>query len=193
MSTPYKVAVIGAGLSGLVTAYELMKLGLRPVVYEADQIGGRLRTAACCPRSVARYGRVDLDRPLVDAALDVGDIAKAELHEVLGRVAAGVAVVAQERERGVLRQAGQAIVRLRLEDLGACAVQIFTNYSGKPLDLPQFEPFFEYMAKSGKPVFLHPSRGANFPDYLTEDRSEYEIFWTFGWPYETSAAMAPRP
>lgn len=40
-----EVAVIGAGLSGLVTAYELMKLGLRPVVYEADQIGGRLRTA----------------------------------------------------------------------------------------------------------------------------------------------------
>ncbi|WP_309106159.1 NAD(P)/FAD-dependent oxidoreductase [Arthrobacter sp.] len=40
-----EVAIIGAGLSGLVTAYELMKLGLRPVVFEADQIGGRLRTA----------------------------------------------------------------------------------------------------------------------------------------------------
>lgn len=40
-----EVAVIGAGLSGLVAAYELMKLGLKPVVYEADQIGGRLRTA----------------------------------------------------------------------------------------------------------------------------------------------------
>ena len=41
-----RVAVIGAGLSGLVAAYELMKLGLRPVVYESAQIGGRLRTAA---------------------------------------------------------------------------------------------------------------------------------------------------
>jgi monoamine oxidase len=40
------VAVVGAGLSGLVAAYELMKLGLRPVVYESTQIGGRLRTAA---------------------------------------------------------------------------------------------------------------------------------------------------
>ena len=39
-----EVAVIGGGLSGLVTAYELMKLGLRPVVYESDQIGGRLRS-----------------------------------------------------------------------------------------------------------------------------------------------------
>jgi uncharacterized protein len=27
-------------------------------------------------------------------------------------------------------------------------------------------------------------------DYLSEDKSKYEIWWTFGWPYETSAAMA---
>ncbi|MGW4400589.1 flavin monoamine oxidase family protein [Amycolatopsis nivea] len=39
-----EVAVIGGGLSGIVAAYELMKLGLRPVVYEIDGIGGRLRT-----------------------------------------------------------------------------------------------------------------------------------------------------
>ncbi|WP_175317164.1 NAD(P)/FAD-dependent oxidoreductase [Pseudarthrobacter sp. C4D7] len=53
-----EVAVIGAGLSGLVTAYELMKLGLRPVVYEADQMGGRLRTAAfpAAPGVVADLG-----------------------------------------------------------------------------------------------------------------------------------------
>ncbi|MDF9812062.1 NAD(P)/FAD-dependent oxidoreductase [Streptomyces sp. SPB162] len=39
-----EVAVIGGGLSGIITAYELMKMGLKPVVYEADKIGGRLRT-----------------------------------------------------------------------------------------------------------------------------------------------------
>jgi tryptophan 2-monooxygenase len=38
------VAIVGAGISGLVAAYELMKLGLRPVVYEASQLGGRLRS-----------------------------------------------------------------------------------------------------------------------------------------------------
>ncbi|GAB2795275.1 flavin monoamine oxidase family protein [Amycolatopsis magusensis] len=49
-----EVAVIGGGLSGLVTAYELMKLGLRPVVYEADQLGGRLRSVRFdgCPSDV---------------------------------------------------------------------------------------------------------------------------------------------
>ena len=39
-----EVAIIGAGIAGLATAYELMKLGLRPVVYEASRIGGRLRS-----------------------------------------------------------------------------------------------------------------------------------------------------
>jgi lysine 2-monooxygenase len=39
-----EVAVVGGGLAGMVTALELLKLGLRPVVYEADRIGGRLRS-----------------------------------------------------------------------------------------------------------------------------------------------------
>lgn len=39
-----EVAVIGAGVSGMVAAWELMNLGARPVIYEATRIGGRLRT-----------------------------------------------------------------------------------------------------------------------------------------------------
>jgi monoamine oxidase len=38
------VAIVGAGLAGMVAAYELMELGLRPVVYERARIGGRLRS-----------------------------------------------------------------------------------------------------------------------------------------------------
>ena len=38
------VAIIGAGMSGLVAAYELMKLGLRPIVFEQGRMGGRLRS-----------------------------------------------------------------------------------------------------------------------------------------------------
>ncbi len=38
------VAIVGAGLAGLVAAYELMELGLRPVVYEPTRVGGRLRS-----------------------------------------------------------------------------------------------------------------------------------------------------
>jgi len=72
---------------------------------------------------------------------------------------------------------------------GALGVQIHTNVAGKPLDDPQFEPFWETMNRLGKPVWLHPARAANFPDYLTEKKSKYEIWWTLGWSYETGAAM----
>ena len=39
-----EVAIIGGGLAGMVTAFELVKLGVKPVVYESDQIGGRMRS-----------------------------------------------------------------------------------------------------------------------------------------------------
>ncbi len=39
-----EIAVVGAGIAGIVAAYELMKLGLKPVIYESDRIGGRLRS-----------------------------------------------------------------------------------------------------------------------------------------------------
>lgn len=77
-----------------------------------------------------------------------------------------------------------------ISDLGAKGVQIYSNAAGKPLDAPEFLPFFEEAARQDITIWMHPARGANFPDYLTETKSKYEIWWTFGWPYDTSAAMA---
>src|SRR5207302_7390661 len=73
---------------------------------------------------------------------------------------------------------------------GARGVQVFTNVDGRALDGEEFRFLFQVMSENDLPIWLHPARGANFPDYLTEDRSLYEIWWTFGWPYETSVAMA---
>ncbi|MDE0176799.1 MAG: amidohydrolase family protein [Defluviicoccus sp.] len=75
-------------------------------------------------------------------------------------------------------------------ELDACGVQIFSHVNNRPLDEPEFYPLFEKMAGHDLPIWLHPARAANHPDYLTEEKSKYEIWWTFGWPYETSAAMA---
>ena len=41
-----EVAVVGAGMAGMTAAHELMKLGLKPVIYEASRMGGRLRSQA---------------------------------------------------------------------------------------------------------------------------------------------------
>jgi len=77
-----------------------------------------------------------------------------------------------------------------INQLGAVGSQMYSNAANKPLDLPEFRQLFEYAAKSDTPIWLHPDRHADFADYKTEDTSQYEIFWTFGWPYETSVAMA---
>jgi predicted TIM-barrel fold metal-dependent hydrolase len=77
-----------------------------------------------------------------------------------------------------------------LDELGAFGIQMYTNAAGKPLDAPEFLPLFEEAARRDIPIWIHPARGADFPDYLTETRSQYEIWWTFGWPYETSVAMS---
>jgi protoporphyrinogen oxidase len=45
MDTNKKITIIGAGISGLITAIELEKLGFHPTVIEAtDRVGGRVKT-----------------------------------------------------------------------------------------------------------------------------------------------------
>ena len=74
-------------------------------------------------------------------------------------------------------------------DLGALGVQVFSNVNGLPLDDERFFPLFETADRLRCAIFLHPARGAKVADYPGEEKSKYEIWWTFGWPYETSAAM----
>jgi predicted TIM-barrel fold metal-dependent hydrolase len=75
-------------------------------------------------------------------------------------------------------------------ELGARGIQLFSNINGTPLDRPEHLALFDAMAAHDLPVWLHPYRGAEIADYASESRSQFEIWWTFGWPYETSVAMA---
>ena len=74
-------------------------------------------------------------------------------------------------------------------DLRARGVQLFTNVAGRPLSDPQFRPIFRRMAAHDLPVWVHPMRGPDFADYAAEQASEAEIWFSFGWPYETTACM----
>jgi len=76
-----------------------------------------------------------------------------------------------------------------INDLGARGIQIFTNVAGKPLSAPEFRPIFRRMVDHDLPVWVHPMRGPHFADYASEKMSENEIWFTFGWPYETTACM----
>jgi len=90
----------------------------------------------------------------------------------------------------VSTEAMMAETHRAMQELGAVGVQCFTNDRGKAMDGEQYLPLYDAMAEYDRPIWVHPTRGPNFPDYLTEDVSQYEIWWTLGWPYETSAFMA---
>lgn len=86
---------------------------------------------------------------------------------------------------GAVKEAQRAIL-----ELGATGIQIYTNVNGKPLDDPAYAPLFQKMAEFDLPIWLHPTRPATFADYVGEKKSKFELWWVFGWPYETSIAMS---
>jgi aminocarboxymuconate-semialdehyde decarboxylase len=77
-----------------------------------------------------------------------------------------------------------------IQTLGARGIQIFTHVNGHPLDEPQFQPLFTAMAAYDLPIWLHPARTSSMTDYPSEKQSRFEMWWCYGWPYETSVAMS---
>jgi aminocarboxymuconate-semialdehyde decarboxylase len=74
-------------------------------------------------------------------------------------------------------------------ELGALGAQIYTHVNGHPLDEPRFEPVYQRMAELDRMLWVHPSRNATWADYPTETRSRYELWWVFGWEYDTAIFM----
>ncbi len=95
-----------------------------------------------------------------------------------------VAALSMTDVEGSVQEARRAV-----NELGAGGVQIFTNIAGRPLDEKEFEPIFATMAELDLPIWLHPARTASMSDYSKEQKSRFEMWWCFGWPYDTSVAM----
>jgi uncharacterized protein len=116
----------------------------------------------------------------------IGNDAMAELcarHP--DRFAGFVAAMSLTDVEGSLAEASRAV-----KQLGACGIQVFTPLAGRPLDEQAFAPVFAAMAEFGLPIWLHPARTAAMTDYAAEAKSRYEMWWCFGWPYDTSVAMS---
>jgi aminocarboxymuconate-semialdehyde decarboxylase len=128
----------------------------------------------------------DLGEP--DVSREMATLANDELAKLVGdhpdRFAGWVAAVPMNDPDAAVAEAERAV------GLGALGAQIYTNVNGHPLDESRFDPFWAKMAELDKTIWVHPSRSAAFPDYVTEEKSRFEIWWVFGWPYETSAFMS---
>jgi predicted TIM-barrel fold metal-dependent hydrolase len=129
----------------------------------------------------------ELGKPPLSAELArVANDGMAELvRKHRDRFAGFIAALPMNDPEGLLTETRRAV-----RELGAVGVQAYSNVLGRPLTDPATLPLFDLMAELDLPIWLHPARGAGFPDYVGERKSHYEIWWTFGWPYETSVAMA---
>jgi predicted TIM-barrel fold metal-dependent hydrolase len=91
-----------------------------------------------------------------------------------------------------LRDPTWAAIELRraVEDLGLRGCLLYTSVNGRPIDSDGFCPLYEALEGLDVPAWLHPERSSRQPDYAGEDGSKYGFFLVFGWPYETTIAMA---
>jgi aminocarboxymuconate-semialdehyde decarboxylase len=122
------------------------------------------------------------------ASPDLARLANDEMAAIVARLPdrfpGFVASLPMNNPDAAMREIDRAI-----DELGATGVQIFTNVNGRPLDGPEYQPIFARMAERRLPIWLHPARPATVADYAGEARSRYDLWWAFGWPYETSVAM----
>lgn len=87
-------------------------------------------------------------------------------------------------------EAAVAELDYAVNELGALGAQIYTHVHGNPMDASEFDPFYARVAELGKLLQVHPCRSSAWSDYPAEERSKFEIWWTFGWEYDLSAFMA---
>jgi len=120
--------------------------------------------------------------------VELAKVANDEMAELISkypnRFLAAIALLPMNDAEAAVAEAERAI-----KELGFKGAYVHTNVNGKPLDSPEFLPLFELLAAYDLPLYIHPWRGNDFPDYLTESESKYAIASTFGWPYETTVAM----
>lgn len=129
---------------------------------------------------------------LVASPEDAVELAKLANDELAGLIVkypdhfiAAVACLPMNNIDQAVKEAERAV-----NELGFRGIQLFTPCDGKPLDSPEFMPIYELMAQCNLPIWIHPVRSRDTPDYSGESHSLYRIFHIFGWPFETSAAMA---
>lgn len=80
----------------------------------------------------------------------------------------------------------------RAKDMGAKGIQIYTHMNGEAIDTEKYWPIYEACEKYDLPILIHPVGGQMVPEFPKEDRSKYELWFTIGWPYQTTIAMINR-
>jgi predicted TIM-barrel fold metal-dependent hydrolase len=141
-------------------------------------------------RQVLTLGRIPVEHVAgPKKAAELARMADEEMAELIvkypDRFVGALASLAMNNIDAALEEADYAIKQLRFK-----GVYLHTPVDEKPLDSPEFLTLYEKMAEYDLPIVIHPMRKIDHPDYLTEKQSKYNMFSLFGWPYDTTSAMA---
>ncbi|MFC2071462.1 amidohydrolase family protein [Chloroflexota bacterium] len=105
------------------------------------------------------------------------------MEESKGQLIAGGTVPLIGFEQGGGKEMTRAI-----KSLGLKAITVPSHFKGKPLDVPEFEPFWAQATEMGVPVYIHPGSPEKHRDRTYE--GEYDLSHNFGWLFETVLALS---
>jgi predicted TIM-barrel fold metal-dependent hydrolase len=119
---------------------------------------------------------------------ELAKIANDELAELVAKYprkfVAAVGCLPMNNVEEALKELDRIIHVLKLK-----GIQLFTNINGNPIDNSEYLPIYKMASSFDLPIWLHPLREFETPDYVTEKKSKYLMNSIFGWPHETSVAM----
>jgi predicted TIM-barrel fold metal-dependent hydrolase len=122
-------------------------------------------------------------------AVDLARMANDEMAELVtkypDRFVGAAAGLPMNDVDAAIREAERAIEELQFK-----GIQLYSPINGQPLDRPEFLGLYEKMSQHDLPIWIHPARDENIPDYPDETVSKYGLFSKFAWPFETTMAMA---
>jgi len=91
-----------------------------------------------------------------DGIAKIADISHGRFKGIASVSLVDVAAAVEETERAV-------------KDLGLLGVQVLSNVRGKPLDLPEFEPFYSKISQLGCGLWIHPAFIRRIYDWMNDE------------------------
>src|SRR5256714_12845247 len=168
--TSYDTIVIGSGPGGYVAAIRAAQLGMKTLVVEKDQVGGRCLNYACIPaKAVLRTADVLQEvRDADEFGLKVGapevdySAVMARRERVIKTLTGGVSGLFKkngiELVEGEARLAGGGGVTVNGTTLQAKTIVLATGSGGRPIPRPQFGGPLTRTPESLAPPALPPAK-----------------------------------
>jgi predicted TIM-barrel fold metal-dependent hydrolase len=161
--------------------------------------GGKGKSITDLDYRVSQMKRFGIDKQILSLAgptLDdlPSNVPVEEFNEIYKAGNDGIAKIAENSSgcfKGIATvslldvQAAVEETERAVKDLGLLGVQVLSNVRGKPLDLPEFEPFYAKVSQLGCGLWIHPSYIRKIYDWMND---EYNMNMMMGWGIDTALA-----